>query len=562
MRRLIIMLAILLLLALPVSAFSGISSAQNQTAVSADGSCEVTLTLRLEMDVIPPALVFPLPADAKSITVNGAAVSSSFAGSTRNVELSPYISAAGSCTLIITYHLDDAITVTPGKEEDTLALTLELLSGFDYPVDQLEFAVTLPGTVEARPGFSSTYYEDTIETMMTVRQEGNRISGSVDQRLQDHEKLTMTLPVTQELFPQPAAKKWSIGTVDALMLTAAVLSVLYWLAAMRCKPARRLRRTTPPEGISAGAVGCCLTGSGVDLTMMVVSWAQMGYLLIQPDDNGRILLHKRMDMGNERSDFESRCFRQLFGRRRVVDGTGYHYAQLCRKAARSVPGAQDNFRRSSGNPRVFRVLAVLIAAFSGISYATALVSDSGWQTVLSILLVIVGTAVGWLMQSAARSLRSRWRSPGLMGLAAAVVWLVLGIAAGQWDVAVCVVASQLLAGLAALYGGQRTENGKLLRGELLGLRHYIKKLPDEELKRILRQNPHFYYELAPYALALGVDKAFARKLRKARLPQCPYLTTGMDGHLTSQEWNRLLRDTVEELDALQRRLPLDRLLGR
>ena len=558
MGRFAMLIVILLVLALPVSAFSGISSAENQTLVAADGSCQVTLSLQLQLEAVPAGLVFPVPADAEDITVNGAYAGSTYAGGVRNIDLSGYISAGGSCSLVIGYHLDDAIVA----EEEKLTLHLELLSGFAYPVDSMDFTVTLPGPVEARPAFSSTYYQDTIETMMTVEHSGAKISGTVDQRLQDHEKLTMTLAVDEEMFPRPESDQWLLTTPQMLMLVITVLALLYWLAAMRCKRVRRLRRTDAPEGICAGAIGCCLTGSGVDFTMMVISWAQMGYILIQPDDNGRVLLHKRMEMGNERSDFENRYFRQLFGSRRVVDGTGYRYAELCRKAARSVTGAQDNYRRSSGNPKVLRVLMALVGALSGVSIATALVSDGGWQTVLSVVLFLLGAAAAWLMQSAAGALRSRRRLDLWIGLGAAFLWLLLGLAAGPWITASLVILSQLLAGLAAFFGGLRTENGRQVAGELLGLRHYLKNISAQELKRVLKQNPHFYYDLAPYALALGVDRAFTRKLKKARLPQCPYLTTGMDGHLTVTEWNRLLRDTVAALDELQLRLPMDRLLGK
>lgn len=558
MRRIAIITAICLLLALPVSAFSGISSAENQTVVSAEGTCEVTLTLALQLDTIPAALVFPLPANASNVSVNGSAVNPSYSGNSRNVDLSGFVSTPGSYTMVIRYRLSDTVAYV----EEDLILTLELLSGFDYPVDNLSFSITLPGEVDVRPSFTSTYYQDTIEIMMTVDQQGNLISGSMDQRLQDHETLTMTLKVSDEMFPQSVQNPWTLDTVDLLMMAFALLAVLYWLAAMRCTPPRRLRRTAPPEGVTAGSIGCCLTGEGVDFTMMVVSWAQMGYLLIQPDDNGRVLLHKRMEMGNERSDFENRCFRMLFGKRKVVDGTSYHYAEVCRKAARSVACSRDNFQRTSGNPRVFRVLTVAIGTLSGVALGTAFAADPGWQTVLSVLLGIVGTAAAWLIQSAGRALHSRHRLRLWLGLAAAVAWYILSYTAGEWVTALIVIPTQFLAGLAAAYGGRRTVSGKQVMGEILGLRHYLKTLSGDELKRILKANPHFYYDLAPYAMALGVDGAFTRHMRNARLPQCPYLTSGMDGHLTVQEWDELLHDTVASLDALQQRLPFDRLLGK
>ena len=68
--------------------------------------------------------------------------------------------------------------------------------------------------------------------------------------------------------------------------------------------------------------------------------------------------------------------------------------------------------------------------------------------------------------------------------------------------------------------------------------------------------------MAPYALALGVDKAFARQVGNTKISACTYLTTGMDGDMTAAEWNRLLRETTESLDALHRRMPIDKLLGK
>lgn len=558
MRRVVIALLILVLLALPVAAFNGVTSAENQTTVSTDGSCQVTMTLQLTLDSVPAALVYPVPANASGISVNGSSVSAAFTGSVRNIDLTDFIGAAGTYSLVIRYRLDNAVS----GSENNLTLTVPLLSGFDYPIDRLDFSITLPGPVDSRPSFTSTYYPDTVELLMDVNQNGNAITGTMDTRLQDHEKLTMTLPVSNEMFPQPVTRRWSMDTLDLIMIVLGAAAAVYWLATMPNLPPRLKRRTMLPDGITAGEIGCRLTGQGADLTMMVLSWAQMGYVLIQPDENGRVLLHKRMDMGNERDGFELKFFRKLFGKRSIVDGTGYHYAQLCRKVRRLTPGLQEQFLPGSGNPMLFQLLVAAIGPVSGISLATAYVSDGGWQVVLAILLGILGAVAAWLMQSAARSAGSRHTLHLWVGLAAAAVWLLLSWPAGEWNVALCVIAAQILAGFMALYGGRRSETGRMNMADILGLRRYLKTVTPEEMKQNLRINPNYYYDLAPYALALGVDRAFAASLQKVRLPQCPWLTTGMDGHLTAPEWNQLLRDTVESLDAMQKRLPVDRLLGK
>ena len=68
--------------------------------------------------------------------------------------------------------------------------------------------------------------------------------------------------------------------------------------------------------------------------------------------------------------------------------------------------------------------------------------------------------------------------------------------------------------------------------------------------------------MAPYALAMGVHKRFARAFGNRKLSSCPYLTTGMDGHLTAQQWMQLMVRAADSLNSRQKRLPLDRLRGR
>ena len=71
--------------------------------------------------------------------------------------------------------------------------------------------------------------------------------------------------------------------------------------------------------------------------------------------------------------------------------------------------------------------------------------------------------------------------------------------------------------------------------------------------------------LNSFAKAESADlfcREFAQALQKTRLSQCPWLTTGMDGHMTAMEWNQLLREAVAALDERQQKLPYEKLLGK
>ncbi len=558
MKRFLIYMVLLALLAVPVSARSGITSAQSQTVVSENGSCQVHLTFTIQLDSPDPDLTYPLPPDARDITVNGAPAFGLRGEDARRVSLSSAVSGAGTYTVAIAYRLPDVISA----EKDELTLNLQLLSGFGYSIEDFSFTVTLPGASAAQPVFSSTYYQETVESVLQYHFTDGVLSGSFQARLQDHETLSLSLPVTKQMFPQSIAKQFHIDTLDLMMIFVAVVAIVYWLVALRCPRPRKIRASSAPEGITAGELDCQLTGRGANLTMMVLSWAQMGYLLIHLEDSGRVLLHKRMEMGNERSPFENQVFRTLFGKRKGVDGTGYHYARLCRKVAQSRPRLGEIFRKNSGNPGIFRILMALIGLLSGISLALSFAADTFWQVFLALILGAVAAGLSWLLQEGAMQLHSHNKLALWLSAAASALWLLLSVSGGEWNVALCVLPAQFLAGLAAGYGGRRTEHAMHNMSQILGLRRHLKNLPPEEMLRILKSNPTYYYDMAPYALALDVDRAFARKLGNKRLVGCSWLTTGMDGHLTAAEWNRLLRQSVTTLDALQLRLPFERFIGR
>jgi len=556
MRKLICLLLCLFLLTVPVLAFDGITSAQSQTVVGTDGSCQVSLTATLQLSTSASAPAFPLPENASDIAVNLPHAKITRSGGYRYVELSGL--GAGSHTLTFRYTLPDAVAA---DEKGNLFLTVPLTSGFGLPIEHLEFSVELPGAPESRPSFSSTYYLETAESVIDLTIQNNIITGIIDQRLQDRESLTMTLAVTKDMFPH-VSTGWSVDTVDLIMAAFFFLALICWLINMRCLPPRRSRRALPTPGLNAGEIPCRLAGQGMDLTLAVLSWAQMGYILIQADDHGRVLLHKRMEMGNERSSLENKLFGSLFGKKDLADATGYRYAVLCRKAMTCRSGVSITYKRTYVDPRIIRVLAAAVGTFGGVSMAYAFVNDTAWQIVLAIFLGILGTAAAWQMQSAAKGIFHRWKLPLLVGLGCGLVWFLLSLLAGEWHTGLFVVLSQLLTGLAVAFGGRRTESGQQTMSEILGLRHFMRTAKAEELQRITDANPHYFYDLAPYALALDADRAFARRFGNIRLPECPYLTTGMDGHMTVKEWDQLLRSTADSMDALQRRLPIDRLLGR
>ncbi len=547
-------------LALTVRADSTASSVQIYASVNEDGLADVTMTVRLRIEETVDALYFPLPADATDITLNDGGVNATKGTSSVQVKLDRDTTYIGDHVLTFKYKIPDVVKMVedPQTGKSKLTLNLPLLCGFAYPVQNVSLTVMLPETIEGTPVFKSTYHQDSIDTILSCTVSNNMITGLISQQLKDHETLTLTMVVPETMF-DGVSTYVRIGNPEVVpMVICGLAALLYWLIFLRGAPLVRERRNSPPEGITAGELGVRLTLAGVDLTATVFSWAQMGYVLIQLDERGRVWLHKRMDMGNERSAWEVKLFRKLFQNREMADATGIRYAELSEQMAKSNPGKKVLCHPKCGNSRIFRWILCGVMLFCGICYAMNFTGTVALQVILAVLLAALGAFFGWMIQQGMYRLHLRWRLPLWISLGLSLFWILLGIWAGQWLIGLVCVLTQLLGGAMAAYGGRRSELGRLNAVQILGLRHYFKTADRTELKRIQESDPEYFYKMLPYAMALGVDSAFAKRFGKRKLPPCPYFTCGVKQRMSAEEWIRFFRETASIMDAMRHRLEMEK----
>ena len=569
MKRILSLLTVLVVLAgclcIPASAESAASNVNLMATVNSEGDCLVTMTVNLRLESNMEKLYFPLPLNAKNITLNGSNVATSRSASATLVNISKLSEGyMGDLAMRFEYTVPEVVRMTKinvGTKSEKWALVMEipLLCGFDYPVESLSFTITMPpGQMTERPTLSSIYRQTSIESDIPFQVAGSQIIGSTKTVMNDHEGVTLSMIVPEDMFPTVSTYVRE-GNPELLpIIVFAVLALLYWILTLRTWPIIRTQTTTPPEGITAGELGCRLTLSGGDLTMMVFSWAQLGYLYISLEETGHVILHKRMDMGNERNQFENNVYKMLFGNRRSVDATGNTYAKLVRKVQRIVPSERNMYRRNSGNVKIFRALACVCQIFCGICVAMNMTGILPLGILLSIIMAPFSMVSAWLIQDVAYRTHLRGKVPVLIGFVCILLWIILGIFCGQvWIPLGCVV-GQWLYGYFAAYGGRRSELGRHDAGVVLGLRRFVKKLPREDISRFLKNDPDYYFNYAPYALALGVINPYSRAFGKRKIDQCPYIISQNPGKHTAQEWGHILADTADLMDHKSRIMQIER----
>lgn len=555
--RMMLAAVLVLFLAVPAGAASAATQVESFLTVAADGSCQVTTTVTLRLEQASGDLQFPIPMGAANVTLNGSRAKTTAGGDRLYVDLSKaYGSVTGNISFSLNYTL---YGVTEENEEGVLELRLPLMSGFSFPVDAMNFSITLPGEIPGRPAFTSGYYQSSIEKYLTFTQEGTTIKGSTTQSLKDHETLVMTLEVSEQMFPQVTRPVQRTSLDELAMGACAALALAYWLIFLRCPIPWKKHSTCPPQGYSAGQAGTVLFLKRCDLTMMVLSWAQLGYLHLRYSLD-RVMVTKQMDMGNERSGFERKWFRKLFSKGNTVSTASNFYVQLAQAVEAPGVSGGELLRGRRGSPRIFRVLLSLLGVGAGVNIGIPLASGGVLQWAWVAVFGLAGGIAAWKIVPWLSHFFLRTRSQGWICLAIAAVFAALGVFSGETLSVSLGVVGILLGGILYAWGGRRTEAGLLLREETLGLRSYLKKGEVRGMASDLRQDPDCFFNLLPWALALGVDKAFARNMGGRKLPDCPYVITDKPLSYSPDQWCRFFRQLVKDMDRRKDQQTRERLL--
>lgn len=520
-----------------------------------DGSCQVSMTITLSMEKMDTSMRFPIPADASDVQLNGFGVGTYYSGTVQYVNLSSVLGPEDTtATFTLSYRAGQVVDGT-GK------LTLPLLSGFQLPINSFDFTVSFPGNVSNQPSFTSAYYQSSIESKMHWTVMGSTVTGRTTDLLNGYETLEMSLKLDSSLFSHRQTAFIDSAVDDRLMEGCLLLALLYWVIFMRLGLPRFRRCSQPPQGYTAGHMRPILTLQGPDLSLMVLSWAQMGYVLLERKSSSKILIHRQMDMGNERSAYEQQIFSLLFKKKDVVDTGSLAYAVLCGKVEKQISVSKVLTHKRSGNPLIFRILSLLVNVLAGVNAGLALGNSASWQIIFLILFGISGLALGNMIQNSAQGIFLYKPGTITKGLLAAVIWVIPFFLCGKRGLGLGTAFYQFIAGILATYGGRRSADGTDALSQGLGLLLSF-LLPEKASFSIAKKaNPEYFHTMAPYALSFGADGLFAYRFGKERIPECPYLVGVPEADRTASQWSRILRSTLRSMNARYEGLKKERLLN-
>lgn len=543
MRRFLLAFMCCLLLIFPVFATEQGTNMQITGILDRDSNCYMEVELILYLPTPTAQLALPLGPGAKNPVVNGTPVQIQDIGGVPGVLLNKEAGFSGTLSISMTYTLENCVT---GDSKRILNIPL-LAEGFAYPVDALQFQLTLPGPFEETPDFVSAYLGADVDNFMDLQIREGVITGTLKTPLRANEHLSMTLETTQEMFPKKVVTGQYAPTCNLLALLCAVIALVYWLIRLRYRPVRAVKQSQPPVDVPPGEIGCRLLAQSPDLALTIIHWAHLGYVSLHFAKDQDILLHKRMDMGNERSEYENRLFQRLFSQRPIVTCSSSFYQSFAKEISQSKPRIKGQFKRHSGNPIHVRFLSVTCAFFAGVSAADMVTPPMEGRMFPLLIWGVLWALCALMIHPGLKSLFSRNNKPGRAALVGVVGLVVLGVLSRAWAHTFFCLLFQCVVSVLIVFGGKRSEIGRMTLQSLLGFRSYLSSLSRTKLSEIMEQNPLFFYDMAPYALALGIDRQFATQFETLRLPPCPWLDSDIPQGNRAPEWYPILRQIAQIL---------------
>ncbi|MGI6466085.1 MAG: DUF2207 domain-containing protein [Sphaerochaetaceae bacterium] len=99
--------------------------------------------------------------------------------------------------------------------------------------------------------------------------------------------------------------------------------------------------------------------------------------------------------------------------------------------------------------------------------------------------------------------------------------------------------TNLILAFFASHTHRRSEYGHKMLENVLGLKEFIEKVEIGQLKKMIDENPQFYYKMLSYAIVLGLEKKWAKKFNTISLQQ-PSWYQGSDTLFTAVVMSNLL----------------------
>lgn len=450
----------------------------------------------------------------------------------------------------------DANRTVTGRQKYTISYTYDIgadrnvgydefyfnLAGEDWevPIELFTFSVRFPFPVDSQSiWFSRGLWGSTSSEGVDWKLSSDALvlSGSTS-RLMPGEALTVRVQMPEGYYMARTDYQALIAKYNIFIyLIVIIFAIFLWFKYGRDEELTIVTQFSSPDGMTPLDLGFIIDGTldARDVTSMIFYWADKGCLSIVEDNKKFSFIKGHDPIGA--TPHEKQLFNAFFssGKKGVVsmsDLEGKFFAEY-QKLGKAVDKYYKGERALSSNiSRNMATLSGLLILFPAIGFALACTAN--YPGPLTLVLFAVAVAFGVVFAVMIHLMMRIWHLRKGFGkfvwiifllLVVVVSGLLLGIFALLSEVEITfglIEAAKVVLSIApivffAIITRKRSDYGQKKLEQIMGFRDFIDKVEIDKLKRMIEDDPEFYYHILSYAIVMGLEKKWARKFSSITL---------------------------------------------
>lgn len=434
-----------------------------------------------------------------------------------------------------TYRISYKLNLGKDQADGFDIIYLNLIGAYwDAAIEAADFTVRIPMAFDPADVTMFRGGEGSVSGADLVWQAGDGlVAARITRPLSRYQGVTLRVNLPEGTFTGDRNAhdpiRWTVWILTAVTVAG---GLLLWLLVGRDRILSPAVEFKAPDGLNPAQVGYLIDEKvdDEDLGAMFIYWAGHGHLLIDESDRKNVRLVKLGELDPAHPASERTAFGGLWSR---GDGRGVSVKDL----ENSYYKTANTFRTQTARPfetrkkeRLYDAksqAASSFIAFMGLLCFWAMCALWAWMETGDLLAGVIMAffltvpygliAAGWSW------IQRRWRRNtalvrGLSAAGMALVTLALALLVNALFGEILtpferntLLAASLAAVLLRPFIRRKTPWGHAVTERILGFRQFMMDAERDRIERLMDENPEYFYDVLPYAIALGVTRRWASK---------------------------------------------------
>ncbi|HQB31813.1 MAG TPA: DUF2207 domain-containing protein [Erysipelotrichaceae bacterium] len=433
--------------------------------------------------------------------------------------------------------------------QDMLFMNI-ITTGWNTDTYSCEFTIHFPKTFANKDIYVSSpegmMNDIGVKGLLTVERKDNTIIGKYNGKIAFNEGITIQVLLGQDYFQFPNPNKYGfIASIFAIIFSVFYFIVFYIYG--KDDPIMPLVEYHAPKDVTSAEVGVIIDEevNDSDIISLILDWGRRGIITILETDDD-LILTKVNELESDAKNYEKILFKGLF--KHSIKGK-VAVSTLQDSFYKTVNNAKDALNKYYDKERTRLSTSTSIAAqttcaiFSFVPFLFAFVLVE-WKVSHRFSLLGLGVAGSIAIAAGSFLLNHihkkrfvlKWWRYLLLGISAFSLYMfsVFSLAIVYKEakmntyhlVTICIF--QVLIIFLTMYMRKKTEYGNEMLSRILGLREFIINAEKEKLEDLVEKNPYYFYDILPFAYALGLTNIWNEHFRNLTFVECDWYDSPYD----------------------------------